>query len=627
MAKAWEYSRRPQVIVRDMAPITVVRAELRDKDELIAIVVEDEVKQKLTGFLTPREILQVTSHYSSLRAKDLALEEPVIEANSDVADAAKNMESEKIVAVPVVRDRSSMEVVGVLSVFDILQGLLREGYEPIAKTVAEVETREDFDNYLISPDERVNRVWSDLVYRGMLGKIVVRSINEKHPVGLVTLREFLATTRWFFHRESEHGLRSIAKVRSIMLRGVPVATHDTPIEYAARVMSEHGLLLLPVIDPEKGIVVSVLTVYDVIKAYIEGAKPGRIRPALVIPMPIPVKEEERIVYTSSQRVLQQVSVAKPVVETLTGIVVEDIARKELPAITINDTVEHARKLMIRTRSPYIIVVDEKGEIAGVVTKWSMLRAIGLKGPLWRRRINDKYFIEYVMDRRVPRIPAGASLEEAALTLVEEAAEIAIVYDEASGETVGFLTKDDIVEAYKRVAAGRAKVENVMTPGRLGIVHPHHSLAHVIKRMETFYLDAVTVYDGAKVHGVVSANRLPFIAIEDAVEGIKSRRLIWVRKLVKGAARKGRYVKITPLLAIDATARIEEYVGAEEDVVEAIRLMHKHNIDGVPVAGRDGKPAGVICKNDVVRELARTAHERMARGLAVRIERRLKRGAS
>ncbi len=619
--KVWEVARKPHVVVTGDTPATVVRALLRDNEEPIAVIVNNEKEMKHEGYVTWREVIQITSHYSHLRAKDIALDYPVAYKEDEIEDVVQRMREEKVYAVPVLDSPDNPVVIGVVSIADIVRGLMAAGFEPIAETVAEVMTTEDIEEYITYQDERVNRVWSDLVYHGKLGKVVVRSKEEPIPVGLITLREFVSTGRWFFHRESERGLKSVAKVRTIMLRGAPVATPETPIEYAAKIMVENDFPILPVIDEESGKLIGVLTIYDVARAYIEGAKPGRVRPAKRAALPIEVKPEERVTYTTTQTVLQQVLVAKPPVETLAGISAASIARPELPAVTINDTIEHARRMMLRYRTNYLLVVDEKGQIVGVVTKWGMLRAIGLKGPIWKRRVHDRYFIDYVMDTDIPRVKADDSIEKVALLMTQSKAEVAIVEDE-KGQPIGFITKDDIVEAYAQHMAGRAKVENIMTPGRIGIVHPHHSLYHAVKKMQTFYLDALTVYDGSKILGVVSANRLPFVAYEDAVTGIKSRRLIWVRKLVKGAARKGRYVKVTPLLVLDAMVPLRDvYVKTSDDVVKAIELMKQHNVDGVPVVDEEGRVAGVVTKTDIIRELARTARLRLERGETVKVEER------
>ena len=614
--KVWEIVRKPSVVVTGDTPAVVVRAEMRYNEEPIAVVVESLKNEKVIGFITWREIIQITSHHSNLRAKDIMVDEPLANINDSIDALFEEMKECKVYSVPVIDEKGMLK--GILTLADIVKGLQQAGIEPIAETVAEVMTTENVEKYVTYPSEEITRVWSDFVYHGVPGKVVLRGKDEPIPVGIITPREMLITSRWFFHRESEHGLKSVAKVRTIMLRGTPAATPETPIEYAAKIMAENDLTVLPVID-DKGKLVGILTIYDVVHAYLEGAKPGRVKPVKKVALPIPVKPEERVTYATTRQVLEQVVVAKPVTVELIGLSAKDIMEKELPAITINDTVEHARKLMIKTKANYLLVVDERGEVIGAVTKWSMLRAIAAKGPIWKRRIHDKYFIEYVMDRNLPKIPANASVEEAAYMLVEAHAEIGIVVDE-NNNIVGFVTKDDIVKAYAQQYAVRTRVENLMMPGRAGIVHPHHSLHHAIKKMQVFYLDALTVYDGSRVIGVISANRLPFVAFEDAVEGVKSRRLIWVRKLVKGGPRKGRYVKITPLLVIDATVPLPENarVKPTDSIVRVIELMEQYNVDGIPVVDEEGVVRGVICKNDIIRDLARIAEERRKRGLPVTI---------
>ena len=226
--KAWEAARKPRVVVTADTPLTVARSLMRDSEESIAVIVESERTMKFQGYITWREAIQVTSHYSHLRVKDAALDHPVAYKDDDIEKIVKLMEEEKVYALPVLDSPDNPVVVGVLSIADIIRALMSAGMEPIAGTVAEVMTSEDIDRYVTYQDERVNRVWSDLVYHGLLGKIVIRSKDEPIPVGIISLREFIATGRWYFHRESERGLKTIAKVKRIMLRGAPVATPRNP---------------------------------------------------------------------------------------------------------------------------------------------------------------------------------------------------------------------------------------------------------------------------------------------------------------------------------------------------------------------------------------------------------------
>ncbi len=602
--KLWEAARSPLVVAKPWMPLRSIKALLRRTGESVAPVVDEE--ERVKGYVTRVDVIMATSRKSFMLARDVMRDQPILTEDMDVEEAYKLMLSLGVWEAPVVKSAENPALRGVVTLRDILRALLSAGYKPIAESVAEVMTTENLNQYLVTPDDRVTKAWSRLVYRGLPGLIVVRSMEEKHPVGMVTPRNLVETDRWLFHRESERGVKTPARIRRIMTRGVVVATPDTPVEQVARFMVENDYTMLPVID-EEGRVIGLVTQADIVKAYIEGRKPGR-KPVPVVRLPRPVAAEERVQYATREAVLTQALVEKPVVREVIGPTAKDVMLAEMPAVTLYDTVEHARREMLRRRTNHLLVVDDKGRIVGVISKWSMLRAIALKGPLWRRRVNERLFIEYVMDKDIPRVKVDEPLENVALAMLTKGSEVAFVEDE-HGRIIGFVTKDKLVDVYRETQAGRALVENIMAPGRIGIVHPHHSLHHVVSKMKTFFMDAVTVAEGSRLIGVVSANRLPFIAYEDATTGFRSRRLIWVRKLVRGAARMGRYVKVLPLVAIDVTVPLKEHVSPRDDVVKAIELMQKHNVDGVPVADEEGRIIGVVCKNDILRELARTSRLR------------------
>ncbi len=602
--RIWEIARKPRLVIRDMSlPLTVIRARARKAEEIIIPVLRDYLEERVLGYLTPIELIMPTSHHTMIRVRDAIREHPIIEQDMTLGEVFEKLQEFKTIGAPVVNNLEEMKLHGVITYNDMLNYLIKAGYRPIAESVAEIMTVKDLDKYIVTAKDRVNKVWSRIVYRGQPGVVVVRSEEEPIPQGIVTYHEFLRRGRWLFHRESEQQITTPAKVQRIMLRGVLVATKDMPIEAVAEVMAKHDIPLVPVID-EKGHVIGVVTYEDIIRAYLEGAKPGRAPVPVKVPMPIPVKSEERILYVSREQTLSQVLVEKVVTIERAGIVAEDIMIDELPAITINDTVEHARKEMLRRRSDYLIVLDEEENIVGVVSKWNMLYALGLKGPLWRRRTKDRYFIDYIMTKNVPRIKQDTPLEDIALQMVNTESEIVFVVDE-SGEIIGFVTKDKVIEAAKETLRDLL-VENVILPGKTATVHPFHSLHHTVNKMKALYLDALTVYDGSNVLGVVSANRLPFVAFEDAVTGIKSRRLIWVRKLVRGAARKGRYVKITPLVALDVMVPYRKYIPPNTLLTKAIDMMREANLNGIPVLSEDRQIVSIVSKNDILRELARRA---------------------
>ncbi|MEB3816969.1 MAG: CBS domain-containing protein [Desulfurococcales archaeon] len=614
MVRVSDVMRKPRATMYPDTPLLSARRAFRDTEERVIPIVKNEVDNKLVGFITRIEAIIPTSAKSRLRVKDVARDYPILHPDDDVSKAYKLMVEHKVWGAPVVSDDGRL--LGVVTMSDIIKYFLEQGYLPRSETISEILTTEDLEEYIITPDTRVNKVWSKFVFKGLPGLIVVRSKEDPRPIGIVTPFDLIKKGRWRFHREIEAGkIVTPAKVSRIMTRGVVVAGLDSRVEDVASVMIENDFTMLPVVD-EQGKIVGIVTQADIVRAYLEGRKPGRVA-VKPVPTPKPLEAEERLQYISESQVLQQVvKEAAPEAYVITGLRAADIARLSLPAITVNDTVEHARKEMLRRKTDYLIVLDEAGRIVGAVSKWDMLKAIALKGPIWRRRVYDKFFIDFIINKDVPKVREDDPIEKVALEMVSSKSDVAIVVD-SEGNITGFITKDDLVDAYARTQVGRLQVANLMMPKRIGIVHPHHSLAHVIRKMQTFNLDAVTVYDGSRVLGVVSSNRLPFVAYEDALTARKSRRLVWVRRLVRAGRRIARYIKVAPLLAIHVTTPVGETVRPDDDILKAIEIMRKYNVDGVPVVDEEGRALGVLSKRDILREMARHAEIAIAREAEVK----------
>ncbi len=600
--RIWEAMSRDAPRVTPDTKITRARALLRKSDRRIVVALKDPLSKKMEGYLDRRDVLVVTSAKSDKTVKEVLREFPYALPEQNIEDVIGDMEAHNLFEIPVVNDPVERRYLGTISIRDMLRALMAEGYKPKATVVNEIMSVKDLDKYVLPQMERITKAWPRLVKGEVPAIIVVRDEKNKKPVGILTPKDLVDTGKWYFRREAERILSTPARIRTVMTRGVMVARPNTPIEYVADMMVKNDFSVVPVVD-EEGNLIGVVTQFDVLRAYLEGAKPERKKlPAA--PTPIAVEAGEMPVYQSRGSILSQVAVeAKPL--EVSGITAKEAAIEELPAVRVTDTVEHLLNVMLRHRVNHVIVVDEEGRVVGSVSKRSLLHAIGIKGPLWKRRAQDKEFIRDVLNEKLPIVFEDTPIEDVARRMVEADSEIALVVNKR-GELVGIVTKDTLVEAFRRIAPEGLTVANLMAPGKIGVVHPHHSLAHAVKKLKAYYLDALTVADGNVVKGVVSVSHLPFVALEDAKVGHKSRKLLWVRRLEKGGRKAGRYIKITPLLVEDVMVPLQETVKTSDSVAAAVEAMLRHGVDGVPVVDEEGNVAGVISKLDIVRELARSA---------------------
>jgi len=129
----------------------------------------------------------------------------------------------------------------------------------------------------ITPDT-VYRDATKLMRHGRFRRLPV--VNETGElVGIVSERDML-------HLSTSHGpalsvwelnyLLSSVEIRQLMTTKVLTTTADTPIEDAARVMADHKIGGVPVVD-ERNHVVGVITETDIFKTFVEmfaGGHPG-----------------------------------------------------------------------------------------------------------------------------------------------------------------------------------------------------------------------------------------------------------------------------------------------------------------------------------------------------------------
>ncbi len=139
------------------------------------------------------------------------------------------------------------------------------------------------DPVSVSPDDNFHQAMHTLRKRGVRHLPV---LEKGRLVGIVVEKDLLtnqpspATTLSLYEIYS---LLETLRVRQIMSRPVITVEGDCPLEEAARIMVEHKISCLPVMDGEK--LVGIITETDVFKALVEvlGGEEQGLRFVLRVP--------------------------------------------------------------------------------------------------------------------------------------------------------------------------------------------------------------------------------------------------------------------------------------------------------------------------------------------------------
>lgn len=126
--------------------------------------------------------------------------------------------------------------------------------------------------------------------------------------------------------------------------------------------------------------------------------------------------------------------------------VSDLMTREVTTLKRNETLSLAEQLMSLGRIRHLPVVDEDGELAGIVSQRDLfhsglMRALG-HGKHAAARVRDMLPVKEVMSTDVVTTTPDVSLKEAALIMFEK--KIGCLPVVENGRLVGILTEGDFV---------------------------------------------------------------------------------------------------------------------------------------------------------------------------------------
>jgi CBS domain-containing protein len=279
--------------------------------------------------------------------------------------------------------------------------------------------------------------------------------------------------------------------------------------------------------------------------------------------------------------------------------VADIMSSPVYVIKTDETVSHARKLMLRHRIGTLPVLNE-GKMVGIVTKSDISNRLSQAEPLWKRRPIDQIPIKMLMTETVITIYPEASITQAATLMLENGIHNVPVVK--NGNIVGILTRTDFMR-YIAENAGKMsiKIRNLMTEDVIS-VHRHHTINHVIDEMNKNEIARVIVKDDdGKSVGYISRRSIALSLITDSEGDISTKSIKMVRRSSPGGQKTYRYVKQMPVTAEDIMVSPVISIDVNENISAAAKKMIEEGLTGLPVS--DGEDiVGILSRTDIMRAI-------------------------
>lgn len=213
---------------------TKVRSLFREDGYRTIPVVSDN---HLEGLITRGDMMKLSSTKSNIDARGI-MEHPKIIATPDmkVNEIALKLLKADTVLAPVVESSNNMQLVGIVSVVDILRKMLYNGAQPQNKNIGEIAAKNVVTcNY----DDLISKVWHLMDETGFSGLPVIK---KKKLIGMITRKDLLNSGHIRIGRE----IKSI-KVEKVMKTPPVVATPQNSVVEAAHLMVEYDIGRLPVV--------------------------------------------------------------------------------------------------------------------------------------------------------------------------------------------------------------------------------------------------------------------------------------------------------------------------------------------------------------------------------------------
>ncbi|RLG53229.1 MAG: hypothetical protein DRO00_04525 [Thermoproteota archaeon] len=260
---------------------------------------------------------------------------------------------------------------------------------------------------------------------------------------------------------------------------------------------------------------------------------------------------------------------------------------EVITIYPNDTISHARNLMLERGVKRLLVVDRDGRLVGILTLRDIVRILSGRRAPWKWRSLENSLVGTHMTKNPVTITPDTSLYEAAKLMIELG--ISGLPVVSSNSLVGLLTKTDLIRFFADKMRGIFSVKDLMKRDLI-TVKESDNVKKAAKLMMKKGVKRLIVTDSARrILGIVTETDLAYVGA------------IWSRKRIVIETLAGREVKGVKAKTVGKIMKSPVVtVKPKDDAAKAARMMLEFGFSGFPVSSDGEKLEGLITKTDIIK---------------------------
>jgi CBS domain-containing protein len=275
----------------------------------------------------------------------------------------------------------------------------------------------------------------------------------------------------------------------------------------------------------------------------------------------------------------------------------DIMTVPVHVVAPEDTVAHARNLMVTHKISRLLVMD-KDDLVGILTKKDIAYRLRQNNPSWKRRpLNRLPVSALATENLVVVSPDTTAIQIARIVIDMDISSVPVV-DE--GSVTGIVTKTDLMKSSLVRQLGmpvKDVMEDAVTVSR------YHSLAHVIGVMKERYKKVLVMDNDGSPAGIITETNLAFFDNEEKMAGVGMRDVM-IRRRGKADGTGGQgHLAVAPVMAEDVMTSPVITCPPGTLFPEAIELMKSHHVNSLVVM-ENGTISGIIKRDDIIREVAK-----------------------